>query len=100
MHFKMMRGVKLREFLQSYLEEFSWRRNSEVSKIGAFELIKEELAVDKCDKEEFSLESLSLNDDEEDLIELDDDDDTNLGFEFTDLTGGNIKELIYEEKVN
>jgi hypothetical protein len=68
----MMRGVK-REFLQSYLEEYSWRRNMDVSKIGSFETILQSISQDYKSGQEISdlsLEGLSIDDE---LIEFDDD---------------------------
>jgi len=42
-HFKMMRGVK-RAYLQSYLDEYSYRRNNDLTKVGAFEAILTSIA--------------------------------------------------------
>jgi hypothetical protein len=95
----MMRGVK-REFLQSYLEEYTWRRNMDVSKIGSFETILQSISQDYKSGQElsdFSLEDLSIDDE---LIEFDDDEVSgeSLGFDRNALLpDGDVSDFYYEQ---
>jgi hypothetical protein len=93
-HFKMMRGVK-RAFLQSYLDEYSYRRNNDLTKIGAFEAILTSIADQYLVSDFLEMEKLSL--DENEGMEIDDvNEDVGHAKNCDEpLIDGDIDELVY-----
>ena len=90
----MMRGVK-RAYLQSYLDEYSYRRNNDLTKVGAFEAILTSIADQYMvgDLQEF--EKLSL--DENDGLDIENvDEDIGHAQHCDDpLLDGDITDLVY-----
>ncbi|CAF1014941.1 unnamed protein product [Brachionus calyciflorus] len=96
MHLKKMRGVK-RCYLQSYLDEYTWRHNKNLTRYGAFEAVLSSISniyqpgknlkeeKDKVDDLLDDLDAMEINDQE---FEFGDDDK-----ERVPLEDGNIDEL-------
>ncbi|RNA13943.1 hypothetical protein BpHYR1_052370 [Brachionus plicatilis] len=91
-----MRGVD-RKYLQSYLDEFVWRHNLNLSRHGAFEAILESISVEFSPEiDGKNLKDFGFKGTEDSDNKFEKDDDEMVENLHPDLQDGDINDFVYE----
>ncbi len=98
-HFKMMRDVK-RAYLLSYLDEYSFRKNNDLTKVGSLEAILTSIADQYLVGDLLEFEKLSSNENDGLDIEKLNEDIGHAQYQADPLLDGDIPDLVYPTRAS